>query len=279
MNNFLKSELNDYIKCIKREGLDLLSREEEIQLAKKAKKGDMASKNKLFFANVRLVILIAKKFLKKDVNLVDLIQEGNIGLLKAIDKFDYRKRYKFSTYAFWWIRHYIQKYLYNCCRDVPIPVKKEEFLRKVERKLAELERANYSSVTSHEIAEALNESQTKVDMILNLAQPSVSLDKEVGPDGSQSFHEIAVSDEKWETESVVMNKMMKNAIKKILSSLLDIERKVIMYRFGFHDGVRYTLKETSDMFNSSPETIRRIEVSVLEKIKKNNDYLRDFIDS
>ncbi len=278
MNIFMKSELNDYIKCIKREGLDLLTREEEIKLAKLAKRGIAAAKNKLFFANVRLVILIAKKFLKKDMNLVDLIQEGNIGLLKAIDKFDYRKKYKFSTYAFWWIRHYIQKFLYNCYRDVPIPVKKEEFLRKIEKKLLELERLNNSSVSSIDVATALNESKSKVDYIINLAQPSISLDKEVSIGSTQNFHDVAVSDDKWETEAIVMNKMMKTAVKKVLQGLLEIERKIIMYRFGFYDGVKYTLKETSDIFKSSPETIRRIELSVLEKIRKNNDYLKDFID-
>jgi RNA polymerase primary sigma factor len=277
MPDFTNSELNSYIKSIKRMAFSLLTREEEIMLSKRAQRGSLEAKNRLFYSNLRLVILIAKKFAKKDINLLDLIQEGNIGLLKAIQKYNYRKMYKFSTYAFWWIRHYIQKFLYNNYRNILIPVKKEEFLRKIEKTFLELERVHNRRPTHVDIAAALNEPASKINYIMNITQPVLSIDKEINRDSQQKYQDIAVPDKKWETENLVAENMMRNAIHKVLESLMDIEKKIIMYRYGFVNGTKYTLKETGDLFHSSPETIRRIEISVLEKIKKNNCYLREYI--
>jgi RNA polymerase primary sigma factor len=274
---YTNSDLTDYIKLFRSEGLKLLSREEEGRLARKAHRGDSKSKNKLFFANSRLVVLIAKKFMRRGVNLLDLVQEGNIGLLKAIDKFEPAKNYKFSTYACWWIRHYIQKFMYNNYRDIIIPVKKEELLRKIEETFNKLEQEQQGRASSANVADALQKSQGQVDYILNIAQPLLSLDHEPD-DGERSGPTLKVSDPKWEAESIVINNMMKSSIQKILDSLLDIERKIIMYRYGLFDGTKYTLKETSDMFHSSPETIRRIELSVLDKIKRQHSNLREYIE-
>jgi RNA polymerase primary sigma factor len=271
----LKNELNDYIRLFRQEGLKLLSREEEAQLAKQVRKGSKEAKNQLFFANSRLVVLIAKKFLRRGVNLLDLIQEGNIGLLKAIDKFDHKRNYKFSTYACWWIRHYIQKYLYNNFREIIIPVKKEELLRKIEETFVRFEQENHAAPSTENIADALQKSKSQVNFILNISQPILSLDND--PENGKPCPSAKVSDHKWEAERMVVNSMMKESIRKILAGLVDIERKIIMYRYGLYDGNKYTLKETSSIFNSSPETIRRIEISVLERIKKNHGNLREFI--
>lgn len=270
-------EISEYIRMFKEEGLPLLDREEEFRLARRAKRGDRRARERLFMANSRLVVLIAKRFMRKGLNLLDLVQEGNIGLLKAIERFDPRKGYKFCTYACWWIRHHIQKFVYANSRCVPIPVKKEELLRKIDEAFRRLEQEDGGRASSARVADALRRPQEQVDFVLNLAQPTVSLDADCGEDGTSKADRL--SDPKWSVEDETVRRMMKESLRRVLDSLVEIERKVIMYRYGLVDGTRYTLKETSDMFRASPETIRRIEMSVLERIRREHADLRNYIDS
>jgi len=270
-----KRELNNYINWVKKEGVETLSLKEERILAQRIKKGDLEAKNKLFFANSRLVVLIAKKFQRKGIFLLDLIQEGNIGLLKAIEKFKPSKGFRFGTYACWWIRHYIQKYINNHSREITIPMKKEEMLRKIEDAFKKLKQENEGNASSSAVAEHLKKRRSQVDYIINISQPVLSLDYSADDENSKST--LNISDSKWNAEEIVMKNMMKTSLKKILEGLMDVERKIIMYRYGLYDGTRYTLKETSDIFRSSPETIRRIEMSVLEKIRKEHSTLKEYI--
>lgn len=271
----MRNEIADYIKMFKEEGLPLLDRSEETRLAWRAKRGDAKARERLFAANSRLVVLIAKRFVRRGITLLDLVQEGNIGLLKAIERFDPRRKYKFSTYACWWIRHHIQKFVYANCRCVPIPVKKEELLRKIEDAFRRLEQAGEGRASSAEVADALKRPQGQVDFVLNIAQPTISLDAE--PEDGRNAAE-RLSDPKWSVEDVALRHMMKEDLRRILDGLVEIERKVIMYRYGLVDGTRYTLKETSDMFHSSPETIRRIELSVLERLRREHGHLRNYLE-
>lgn len=277
MNSFDKEELSLYIEVMKKQKTQVLTRKEEIALGKKTKKGNKDAKNKLFFANVRLVVMIAKKFMRPNINMLDLIQEGNIGLLKAIDKYDYKKNYKFSTYAFWWIRHYIQLFLYKNHRNIPIPVQKEEELRKIEKAISILQKEQKCVPTHSEIAKYMKEKQADIEYILNIGRPTLSLDKKIGDDKGSEIKDVYVADEKWDTEKIVNENNLKQEIIKALEKLIDIEKKILLYRYGFIDGTKYTLKETSKIFDSSPETIRQIEIQALNKIREHSSTLKDFI--
>lgn len=277
MNSFDKEELSLYIEVMKKEKTQVLTRKEEIALGKKTKRGNKDAKNKLFFANVRLVVMIAKKFMRPSINMLDLIQEGNIGLLKAIDKYDYKKNYKFSTYAFWWIRHYVQLFLYKNHRDIPIPVQKEEELRKIEKVISILQKEKQCVPTHSEIAKYMKEKQANIEYILNIGRPTLSLDKKIGDDKGSEIKDVYVADEKWDTEKIVNENNLKQEIIKALEKLIDIEKKILLYRYGFVDGTKYSLKETSKIFDSSPETIRQIEIHALNKMREHSSTLKDFI--
>ena len=277
MNSWDKEELSLYIEKMKKQKTQVLTRQEEITLGKKIKKGNKEAKNKLFFANVRLVVMIAKKFMRPNINMLDLIQEGNIGLLKAIDKYDYKKNYKFSTYAFWWIRHYIQLFLYKNHRDIPIPIQKEEELRKIEKATRFLQKEKQCVPTHSEIAKYMKKKQADIEYILNIGRTTLSLDKKIGDDKGAEIKDVYVADEKWDTEKIINENNLKQEITKALEKLIDIEKKILLYRYGFIDGTKYTLKETSKIFDSSPETIRQIEINALNKIREHNSTLKDFI--
>jgi len=272
-----KEELSIYIDEMKKQKTQVLTRKEEIILGKKIKRGNKSAKNKLFFANVRLVVMIAKKFMRPRINMLDLIQEGNIGLLKAIDKYDYKKNYKFSTYAFWWIRHYMQLFLYKNHRDIPIPIQKEEELRKIEKAINILQKEKQCVPTHSEIAKYMKQKQADIEYILTIGRPTLSLDKKIGDDKGSEIKDVYVADEKWDTEKIVNENNLKQEITKALEKLIDIEKKILLYRYGFVDGTKYTLKETSEIFDSSPETIRQIEIQALNKIREHNSTLKDFI--
>ena len=267
-----------YLKEIGR--VPLLSSEEEIDLAIRIADDDEKAKRRLVNANLRLVVSIAKRYVGRGMQFLDLIQEGNLGLLKAAEKFDYTKGFKFSTYATWWIRQAITRAIADQARTIRIPVHMVETINKVKKTSSQLLHKNGHDPSAEEIAEELNMSPDKVREILRLSQEPVSLETPIGEEEDSHLGDFIPDDEALSPADAASISLLKEQLAEVLKTLTPREEKVLSLRFGLEDGHPRTLEEVGKEFNVTRERIRQIEAKALRKLRhpSRSKKLRDFLD-
>ena len=267
-----------YLKEIGR--VPLLTPEEETALAMRIIDGDEAAKKRLCEANLRLVVSIAKRYVGRGMQFLDLIQEGNLGLIKAVEKFDYTKGFKFSTYATWWIRQAITRAIADQARTIRIPVHMVETINKVKKVSSQLLHKNGHEPTAEEIAEELAMPVDKVREILRVAQEPVSLETPIGEEEDSHLGDFIPDDDAPAPADAASHTLLKEQLEEVLQSLTDREAKVLRLRFGLEDGRPRTLEEVGKEFDVTRERIRQIEAKALRKLRhpSRSKKLKDFLD-
>ena len=267
-----------YLKEIGR--VPLLTPEEEVELAVRIINGDEAAKKRLSEANLRLVVSIAKRYLGRGMQFLDLIQEGNLGLIKAVEKFDYTKGFKFSTYATWWIRQAITRAIADQARTIRIPVHMVETINKVKKASSQLLHVNGREPSADEIAEELEMPIDKVREIMRVAQEPVSMETPIGEEEDSHLGDFIEDHEAPAPQEAASHTLLKETLGNVLDSLTPREEKVLRLRFGLEDGRSRTLEEVGKEFNVTRARIRQIEAKALRKLRhpSRSKKLKDFLD-
>jgi RNA polymerase primary sigma factor len=267
-----------YLKEIGR--VPLLSPNEEVELAERMAKGDPAAKKRLAEANLRLVVSIAKRYGGRGMQFLDLIQEGNLGLIKAVEKFDHTKGFKFSTYATWWIRQAITRAIADQARTIRIPVHMVETITKVKKVSSQLLHENGHDPTAEEIADRLGYPVEKVREIMRIAQDPVSLETPIGEEEDSHLGDFIPDDDAPAPAEAASLTLLKEQLNKILGTLTEREAKVLKLRFGLEDGRSRTLEEVGKEFEVTRERIRQIEAKALRKLRhpSRSKQVKDFLD-
>lgn len=267
-----------YLKEIGR--IPLLSSEEEIELAKRMEEGDEEAKKKLSEANLRLTVSIAKRYSGRGMQFLDLIQEGNLGLIKAVEKFDYRKGYKFSTYATWWIRQSITRAIADQARTIRIPVHMVETMNRVNRTSRRLLQEYGREPTPEEIAEAMNLPVERVLEISKISQEPVSLETPIGEEEDSHLGDFVQDEHIPVPADEAAHTLLREQLEKVMDTLSEREQKVLALRFGLEDGKPHTLEEVGREFQVTRERIRQIEAKALRKLRHptRSRKLRDFLE-
>ncbi len=275
-------ELDDPVKMYLKEigKIPLLTPEEEVELAKRASEGDEEAKKRLIEANLRLVVSVAKRYIGRGLLFLDLIQEGNLGLIKAVEKFDYRKGFKFSTYATWWIRQAITRAIADQARTIRIPVHMVETMNKIHKITRQLTQEIGRKPTDEEIAEKVGLPVDRVREISLMGQEPLSLEMPVGEDEDNRLADF-VEHKGFSPADIAVQNSLKKDINEILNDLSEREREILKLRFGLVDNQPRTLEEVGKLFNVTRERIRQIEAKALRRLrhpsrsKRIKDYLED----
>ena len=274
----LEDHVRMYLKEIGK--VPLLTAEEEVELAIRIEHGDEAAKDRLNEANLRLVVSIAKRYVGKGMQFLDLIQEGNLGLLKAVEKFDYRKGYKFSTYATWWIRQAITRAIADQARTIRIPVHMVETIHKLGRVSRQLSQELGKDPTPEQIAQEMNMPVDKVREIMKISQDPVSLETPVGEEEDSHIGDFIPDDDAPAPSESAAAILLREQLMEVLETLTPREQKVLRLRFGLDDGCQRTLEEVGKEFHVTRERIRQIEAKALRKLRhpSRSKKLKDYID-
>lgn len=274
--------LTDPVRMYLREigKVPLLSPDEEVELAKRVEAHDPLAKKKIVDANLRLVVSIAKKYIGRGMLFLDLIQEGNLGLIRAVEKFDYRKGFKFSTYATWWIRQAITRAIADQARTIRVPVHMVETINKMVRISRQLVQRLGREPTDDEIAHEMEIEEGKVEEIRRIAQLPVSLETPIGEEEDSQLGDFIEDRDLPSPEESAAGHLLREQIEEMLEALSEREKEVLHYRFGLEDGRSYTLEEVGKRFGVTRERIRQIEAKALRKLRhpSRSKKLRDFLD-
>lgn len=280
-DDYVKDIADDSVRLYLREigRVPLLTGEEEVELAKRIMKGDKAAKDKMVEANLRLVVSIAKKYIGRGLDLLDLIQEGSAGLLRAVEKFDYTKGFKFSTYATWWIRQAITRAIADQARTIRIPVHMVETINKLIRTQRRLVQELGREPLPEEIAAEMEMDVEKVNHIIKIKQDIVSLEAPVGEEADSTLGDFIEDEDSVSPEDAATYQLLKEQVNSVLALLTPREQKILRMRFGLEDGRSHTLEEVGQEFGVTRERIRQIEAKALAKLRKHRDSkkLKDYL--